>query len=481
MTGANPEPEAPGMLPRLSHRPGIRTAATLLALASCSIGNACRAPEPTAPSPPGAKNVILLTLDGMRQDHVSFFGYPRQTTPNLDTLAEQGLAFPTIVPSGCSTKASLTSLFTSMDYSRHKLIDHGAVLDGDFVTLAESFHAQGYETAGYVATPHLSASMDFDQGFDHYRDFTSSDEDYIRADMIITAMLEDLRGRLAESGRPFFVYAHLEEPHPPWRHGSPWLEDDEPSERFFDRGCTFVPAPEELSSVDERKKRNLIAKYDGAARYADDWLGVLLATLRSLDLMKDTVIAVSTDHGIELLDRYSGTHGYNPFDEVVRGFLVVYDGRDQLPALDTDAIQGRIFDVGPTLLSLAGLPIHPSLQGIDLIHDAESLPPLAFVKCYNAEVVRSLNYKLIALDFSEEGRNPPPGMREEMLLFDLRNDPGETVNVRDELPDVFAALQQGLNAYREEHSRGFTPATPLPDEVIDPETLERLKSLGYVE
>jgi arylsulfatase A-like enzyme len=94
---------------------------TSLLLKRCSIAlllQACQPPEPPA------KNVILITLDALRPDHLSFTGYSRETSPNIDWLARNGIVFPTIIPTGCSTKVSLTSLITSTAYSRHKLRRH---------------------------------------------------------------------------------------------------------------------------------------------------------------------------------------------------------------------------------------------------------------------------------------------------------------------------------------------------------------------
>jgi len=278
-------------------------------LASVSILVSCS----ERPIPPqGAKNVIVLTLDGLRQDHLSAFGYSRRTSPNLDWLAENSLVFRNMVPSSCSTKASLTSLFTSLGYEDHQIIEHRAKLPDDRLTLAEVFYEAGWHTEAFVATAHLAGELNYDQGFEIYHDFASMEKRYVTADRLVGSALDSLAGRSESEDRPFFYYMHIEEPHPPWTRGSPWLIAGSEVERPFDKGCTYIPTQEQRAALTERDREDMVALYDGAIRYADVWIGALLSALRKSDLLQNTVIAVSTDHGYELLDRYAMTHGMNP-------------------------------------------------------------------------------------------------------------------------------------------------------------------------
>ena len=430
--------------------------------------------------PPAAPNVVLITFDGLRQDHLAAFGYERETAPNISWLAEHGVTLRDVVPTSCSTKISLTSLFTSLDYPNHGVSAYRSDLEGDYRTLAEVFAEHGYTTGGFVGSAWITADMNYDQGFDVYEDFRDRRAPSPSARRVVKGALDFLRSEGIEDDRPFFLYVHLKEPHPPWKHGSPWLEGQESSERPFDEGCTYLPDDEAFAAVSAEKRRNLIDLYDGAIKYADDRLGVLLATLRSLDVMHRTVIAVSTDHGLELLDRYSATHGYTPFDEVLRGFLVLYDGRGPPDDSSAAAFQARIFDIGPTLLGLAGLPVPEGLDGVDLFREPERLPEFAFSTCYAGDVVRSKRHKLIHLANSRlEKRHRPPALQGEWRLFDLEADPGELRDVRDEEPEVFAVMRRALVSYG-----GEPEAAQLTEEEVramDRQTVERLRAMGYVE
>lgn len=433
-------------------------------------------------APPDPRpNVLLITLDGLRRDHLPTFGYERETAPHIDALARRGLVFSRIVPSSCSTKVSLTSLLTGLDSDKHGVTENKARLPDRFVTLAETFRAQGYETAAFVGSPWILARMNYGQGFDLFEDFREKVRGgMVGAERLVGAAIETL-DRHGSRGRPFFYYLHLKEPHPPWIHGSPWLEGEEPSTSFFDEGCGYIPTPEEVASLDDRKRRNLIAKYDGAILYADTWIGKLLDELRRLGLEDDTIVAISADHGLELMDRYSAGHGNTPYNEVLRGFLVIADGRGPLAAAGSLDAMGRLFDVGPTLLDLAGLEVPDGLDGRDLLGASDGRPELAFATCYSGEVARSRRYKLIRFDFryfDAWGTNRIPGHDEGFELYDLEEDPGERRDVIAEHPDVARRLEDALAEFHA--APGGGGLTPERARSLDADTLERLRTMGYV-
>jgi arylsulfatase A-like enzyme len=445
-----------------------------------------RETAPVSAAPAGAPNVLLITLDGLRRDHLSFTGYPRETSPNIDWLAERGMVFSRIVPSSCSTKISLTSLFTSLDYPRHSVAAHKDVLPDEAVTLAETFAAQGYATAGVVASAWVSRSLQFHQGFEFYEDFRDSEERGIRAEMVVGEAVRFLREHDGgeRDRRPFFLYLHTHEPHPPWWGGSPFVDSPEkltPEQtRYYGKWCGYVPSDAERDGLADAEKQKLVARYDGAIRYADSWIGALIATLQHQDRLKNTVIGVSTDHGMGMSDHFSAGHGNTPYDEVTRTFLVLYDGRSPQarPAPD---LQGRIFDIGPTLLGMAGLAVPERLDGVDLLRQGDRLPEYAFSTCFSGEVARSDRHKLIRFDpkLREMHGSWPRGVPGEWMLVDLAADPGELRDVSAEQPEVLARMQRALA----ERGPGTEPRDVEPDalKALDPKSLERLRDLGYVE
>jgi arylsulfatase A-like enzyme len=447
----------------------------LLALAGAAVAAACER------SPSGPPNVLLVTFDALRQDHLSFSGYERPTSPNLDWLAARGTVRPNVVPTSCSTKASLTSLLTSLDYSSHRVIEHAGVLDAEFLTLAETFRAAGFATGAVVATPHLSRTLGYDQGFDEYEDLRGVAAEYVGADLVAARALE-LVGRAATGERPFFLYVHFEEPHPPWVHESPWVEHGTEARSFFGEGCGYVPRLREFRRLDARVRHDLVAKYDGAIRFADAQLGRLIDELRRRGELANSLVAVTTDHGLELLDRYSASHGFNPFDEVLRVPFVLYDGRHERGAADDR--QARLFDVGPTLLAAAGVTPPAGIDGVDL-NGPQPPPPAAFATCYGFEVVRTRQFKLFSFDHAAARRwyrrTPRPGgLRDGLHLFDLRSDPGERREVGELRPETRDRLRRELEGYRVRPRVLPGESRVLRDDERSAEEIERLRALGYI-
>jgi arylsulfatase A-like enzyme len=410
---------------------------------------ACQSPK--EPEKPAAqrKNILLITMDALRQDHLSTFGYERPTAPNLNWLSVNGLAVRNLIPTGCTAPISLTSLLTGRPFSYDQMAGDDTLADAN-LTLAEILETAGYHTAAFVASADLARARNFDQGFAVYEDFGTSAERFVTADVPVKAAIAYLRSQ-RDGAKPFFIYLHLREPHPPWRHPSPWLSGEEKSESFFDNDCNYLPSGDELVFVEDHQKNDLIAKYDAALRFADAQIGELFGELRSGGEIDRTVIAVTAPHGIELLDRYSATHAYNPFDEVLRGALLLLDQSASFKETIAPSLQARIFDVAPTLLGRAGVEIPASVEGVDLLTASTAMPELAFSHCANADVVRTLDYKLVDFDFSEarrQKRNPPSGMQEGLHLFALRADPGEKVDVKESHPEELERLKAALEDYR---------------------------------
>lgn len=430
-------------------------------------------------------NLLLVTFDALRQDHLSFFGYARATTPSLDELAARATVWTNVIPTSCSTKASLTSLLTSLDYASHRVIAHQAILDPELETLAETLRDRGYATFGSIATAHLARSLGYAQGFDRFDDFRDLDVPFVGADLIVQPVLEAVSSR-RPSDPPFFAYLHFEEPHPPWVHDSPWVEHGTPDTRFFGEGCGYVPSGKEVRELPDTVRHDLVAKYDGALRFADEQLGRLLDALRASGELERTVVAITADHGLELLDRYSASHGFNPHDEVIRGFLILYDGRHErsTPRI-VDRVQGRIFDVAPTLLAAAGLAPPATADGLDLVGRSAELPELAFTTCYGFESVRSLRYKLVSFRHraAKEWYRPvrrPRGLPDGVRLFDLAADPGETLDVGAERQEVLARLFRELKRYRARPRILDAPVRELDESGRSPQEIGRLRALGYL-
>jgi len=434
------------------------------------------------------KNVMIIMLDGVNQGHLSFLGYERETTPNIAEIAERGVVLTSVIPSGCSTKASVTSLLTAIDYRYHQLLDHNSQLAGDFYTIAENFQDNGYITAAWGVSPIISKEMNYDQGFHFFYDHTYFNEGewkYVRAHKVADKMLGFLdRYQEQEREEPFFIFTHFEEPHPPWFPETPWSETEEEYQtRPFDHGCTYVPSSEEFASLSDSTRYELRAKYDGALHQADAQIGRIINKLKEMDILKNTVIIFVTDHGYDLGVRYAFTHGYNPFDEVVKTAAIVFNGGHPVP-IDNPDNQVRLLDIGPTAMGLAGVRPHENLEGLDIFQQSDELPIYAFVTGYGSTVVRSNKYKLIRIYHESDSDNQyvfqegGPFEESGYFLFDLENDPGETVNLIESLPEIFTRMKAAMDVYLEDTTGEFIKGTTKP---LSSESIEGLDDLGYLQ
>jgi arylsulfatase A-like enzyme len=428
------------------------------------------------------KNVILITLDGLRVDHLSCYGYTRETSPNIDSLAKNGILFEQIITSGCSTKAALTSLFTSLDYRYHKIISHTGILSNQFMTLAEVFQNNGYATAGFVATPMTQKNYNYHQGFEMYEDFMNMDDndkkkDYISANLVMDKILNWLDN--SDQNKPFFLYSHIEEPHPPWFHNSSWLTEKEEDLRFFGKGCTYIPTREELYQISSKKIFNLVAKYDGSIYFADEQIGRLIDKLKSIGVFKNTIIAISADHGFELLDHGTPTHGYCPYDEVVKIPLIIYLGKN-LPEPKVIKSQGRIFDIGVTILDLLNISSPNTWEGRNLLSKNHSLPKYAFTFGYGVYSVRTPQYKLVYQHIKTEEGLGHYWKKPSYELYDLKSDPRELNDISHLKPQIVTCLKKEFSSYWNDLSNKKFIQGANEDAKLDKGTIRRLKSLGYI-
>ena len=255
-------------------------------------------------------NVILISIDTLRADHLSLYGYSRQTSPRLDELAARSFVFERAYAHSANTLVSHASLLTSL----HP-VSHGAQpdvpLDEAVTTLAESFRAQGYQTAGFFSNATwLSSKMGFAQGFDY---FETTDG---HAEKLNQSILYWLRSRKLQSPKneetPFFLFIHYFDVHSDW--GELPYETRTAFDRKFVgeyngdfRGCragkcssTFlVAATFEPGLLSQEELEWVKALYDGGIAYTDHQIGYLLDQFRKLGYTDPTWIVVTGDHGEE--------------------------------------------------------------------------------------------------------------------------------------------------------------------------------------
>ncbi len=445
----------------------LRYRLLLLALPLAAIG--CRSTESPAPAAVAAGalrgyNVLLVTIDTLRADHVGAYGSTLGLTPTLDRLAKEGLRFDVAHAHVPMTLPSHTTIMTGLYPPANGVRDNGAFrFDRTRPTLASALGAAGYRTAAFIGSFVLDARFGLNAGFDLYDDRlngSSANLDVVQrtAEQVLAPAYEwimtkglGLRAQGSERATsatspqpsalgdaPWFVWVHLYDPHEPYT----------PPEPFASR---YSQDP-----------------YSGEIAYADQALGRFLDRLRAAGTaLERTLIVIASDHGESLGEHGERTHGLFAYEATLRVPLIAWAPAVLKPAVSM--APARLVDLAPTMLDLVGVAAPANLDGRSLRAAAPGDDPGSYFEALNANLTRNWaplkgmlreRRKLIDLPIPE--------------LYDLAADPGEQHNIyaarRDEARDLESRLDRLA-------ASGAAPPTPV---AIDPDADARLRSLGYI-
>ena len=422
--------------------PTLRMTLAIL-FAALPVGCARRPGPPVAAERP---NVLLVTIDTLRADHVGCYGHAGASTPTLDGLAARGVRFATAVAHAPLTGPSHASVLTGLTPLGHGFRDNGGfALPASVKTAAETFRGAGYRTAAFVSGFPLDRRFGFDRGFEVYDDHLPKGNDRRRtpyverfADATTDAVLRWLQTPPTPTA-PFFLWVHYYDPHAPY-------------EPPGDLGQRFRHAP-----------------YDGEIAFADAQLGRLLAALEAKGALARTLILTTADHGESLGEHGEGTHGLFIYDATLKvPWIVAGPG---VPAGRVPATVARGIDVLPTLLDYSGLPRSPAIDGRSLRPAVEG-----------REMSDAPSYAETLYPEREFGWAPLHALRTARLkfigaprpeLYDLAADPGEKTNRAAEVASQAEELRRKLEA-------ALSRPPPAAAAAVDGETAERLGALGYV-
>jgi choline-sulfatase len=417
-----------------------------------------------------------VTIDTLRADHVSAYGYRRPTTPNVDRLLASGVKFRQARTVEPLTNPSLCSMFTSTYPHEHGSTRNGLRMRPGLPSVAGVLGRRGYKTAAFVGNWTLRNEISgLGEHFDNYQEILNRKRWYglfkgeaTAEDLTDGALawLDETRRDERDRRRPFLLWVHYVEPHAPYRL----------QEGFA--GRLGIAKPGEASRPD---------RYDTEIAFADYHIGRLLNALAADPaLQANTLVVFSSDHGESLGEHSYWGHGRNLYEPTLRiplGFA--WPGRIRPGVIDAPAVN---LDVAPTILGLAGLPSPKAFEGLDWtsVIDGGELPrerTLVFQAHKGAvltakEVTSARRKGLLEVALLSGNRKEIFRMGEgKRWLYDLAKDPRELRGVavagfQPSVPlrDWLASVQRGLEA----SDRVLTAQ-------VKPEDAERLRSLGYVE
>ncbi len=390
-----------------------------------------------------APNLVLISIDSLRPDHLGCYGYPAPTSPTLDALAREGLRFDNAVSTTSWTLPSHAAMFTGLYDSAHGLVDNGLRLDPAHRTLAEELARAGYHTAGFFGGPYLHPTFGLNDGFEVWENCMANADEALDANVFATQSrrlhgashaditsprtLERVQSwiRSAPSDKPYFLFVHLWDVHYDYRAPQEYVEQFDPGYDGPLTGEDFVRNPAVAPGMAPRDFKHLMALYDAEIRFTDEHIGKMLEALKTAGKLENTLVLVTADHGEEFLDHGRKGHQHSLFEEVVRVPMIAH-WPGQIAAGGVASTQVRLVDLMPTFLSAAGVRNPPPSSGRDLRpllagQTLEERPALLelFADGRQFAALRTNTFKVHSLAWPARGDAP----RE--FAFDLARDPRE--------------------------------------------------------
>lgn len=435
-------------------------------------------PEPeTQPLP----NVVLITLDTVRTDHMSCYGYTRNTTPNLDALAEESTLYTRAYTTAPWTLPTHASIFTGRHVHEHG--SHRYKLAGDSIQyapipedlpmLTTVFAELGYQTAAYIAnTAYVTERYGFSRDFEHFRC------NWMYAEPMLNYIRRwfDMRDE-----RPFFLFVNLMDAHTPYNaEPRPGLLPEPPSQdpELFEALCAAVYGGDEAAA--KTLRQDVIDQYDTAIAHLDEAVGDLLALLREHDDYDNTLVIVTTDHGELFGEGGLVGHAKGMLEPLLRAGLLV-----KQPGQTTPSVVARPFSVvGLPRLILDVLPEVTASPYVTRFPYRPDEHPILAENHYSAvEDINMptweehLNRQLYAIyDWPWKYVHASDGQHQ---LYHLEGDPAEERNRVDSHPGVVQRLQEQLTAIRAEGVRDLS-STLSPEDTLTPEERKAMEALGYL-
>ena len=294
--------------------------------------------------PPAYENLVLIVVDTLRSDHLSSYGYPRRTSPFLDQLASEGIQLQGHSVSSW-TKPSIATLLTGLYPQRHQAIGRRDVLAADLPYLPEIFEGSGRTTAAFVSNLNAGRKWGFGRGFTEYRQTRPVGKlDGSEINRRIMPLLDTVE-------RPFALYLHYVDPHDPYRPDA--LRFGEPSAEFVQ--------PRRVDATDEDAVAGLINQYDSEILELDGHLRELFEELSRRELLGDTLVVVTADHGEEFGEHGRLTHGHGLYEEVLRVPCVLWATKGLIAWKSSQPFHQ--VDFLPTILDALGVTIPEGLDG----------------------------------------------------------------------------------------------------------------------
>ncbi len=405
-------------------------------------------------------DIILISVDTLRSDQLGCYGNSSVYSPALDEFSRNAVLFQTTIVQAPWTLASHAGMLTSQYPITHKANITDSRLSEDALTLAEHLKSHGYTTIAVVSNPYLNPRFGFNQGFDYYADMGKLDGSHA-FERVISVIKEK-----KEAGA-LFVFFHLNDPHMPYSAPSPYAKAHDPQYDGNIDGSVETIIRYMSTPMEHRDLNHLLNLYRDEITFSDAQISRFLYALNNFNILKDALIVITSDHGEEFKEHGLLEHNQKLYDESLLAPLIV-KFPDSLPRESKSKIfeaQVKSIDIFPTVLDALNIPWpdEAEIQGISLFPYIQKAGRVKVIPENEYVISESANSECISfrskdLKFIFDRRS---GKKE---LYDLRNDPLETINIADDRGDIVNELQRRAEQYFLKNSSGWHIRNRFPFE-----------------
>jgi len=442
-------------------------------------------------------NIILVSLDTLRPDHLKCYGYSRETSPNLDKLAEDGVLFQNTFSTTSWTLPGHTSMLTSLNCHRHQVYYPDQKMRDDIQTVADFLRINEFYTSGFSGGGYLSEKYGFSRGFDRYYGIRLYGDKSIREDE--SELLNKLVVNWVDENqdKKFFLFLHTYQPHDPYANpskiGKTFLQNDA-KWRKIKMVDIFKNGNRYKTHLSKKDTQNIVDLYDGEIKYTDDtFVGPLINKLKQENIYDKSLIIVTSDHGEEFYDHESWLHDHTVYNEAIKIPLIIKFPNSLYKGKKIDQFV-RVTDIIPTILD------YLKVKSNDEYFDGKSLIPLiegkekqnrtfiSDVALRNFDTppdIITMNHNYMKLILNQKIESPYIQRISKNIeghqieLYDLKNDPEEKNNLAEykAYRNLCVELVKKIGKYYEKLKLKGGKKKKVK---LDEKLRNRLESLGYL-
>jgi arylsulfatase A-like enzyme len=438
-------------------------------------------------------NVFIYLVDTLRADHMSCYGYSRETTPYIDRFSKNALLFKQCVAAASWTKPAIGSILTGLYPNKHRAEDQTDKLSLDVQTLAEVLKANGYTTMYITPNVNVAREVNFDQGVDFYlfsRVGATLKTFYRSSEYLNTEFFEILGNNPQLLKKPLFAFLHTIDPHDPYTPEEPFLKFKKNDKQRENLGIpNYIRQRKAGTGLSQEDIDYIESLYDCEILHNDYYFGKFIRFLEEKNLYENSIIIFVADHGEQFDEHNIMFHGHSIYNEEIHVPLIIkFPGRE-FPGDQTDIMISQV-DIFPTVLDYLGIDIAPDVDGVsifDLLNQNQTGRTLFVKEELNRDendksnflgIINTANKIKFILTYKDESFLRTLKLETYNLAGDFAEKSNQFHN-----EDVFRFRSIKFLAdyfLQQTKSSSFKAAEKLDLKKLDPEKIKQLKALGYI-